>query len=59
MAEPQQHEDHPIDAEMNLLNLLGLNHNDANSDWEDLLEKKLKEADQKSLDNPEVKRVYG
>ncbi len=45
MAEPQQQEDHPIDAEMNLLNLLGLNHNDANSDWEDLLEKKLKEVD--------------
>lgn len=28
------------------------------ADWEQILEKKLKEADEKSLDNPEVKRIY-
>lgn len=43
---------------MNLMSILGLTHSDANTDWEDLLEKKLKEVDEKSLDNPEVKRVY-
>lgn len=43
---------------MDLLNILGLTGGEAGSDWDALLERKLKEVDQKSLDNPEVKRVY-
>ncbi len=58
MADPQVHEGNPIDTEMDLMNILGLTQRDANTNWDDLLEKKLKEVDEKSLDNPEVKRVY-
>lgn len=49
----------PIDAEMQLMNILGLTDTDAKNDWEDMLEKKLKDMDDKSIDNPEVRRVYG
>jgi hypothetical protein len=44
---------------MDLLNILGLTGGNAETDWDAMLEKKLKEVDLKSLDNPEVKRVYG
>ena len=44
---------------MDLLNILGLAGGSTGTDWDALLEKKLKEVDEKSLDNPEVKRVYG
>ena len=48
-----------IDAQINLMNILGLTQTNAGNNWEDILEKKLKEVDEKSIDNPEVKRVYG
>ena len=58
MAPPQLQENSAIDAEVNLMNLLGLDGNQSQNEWEEMLEKKLKEADEKSIDNPEVKRVY-
>lgn len=46
---------------MNILNILGLGESKNNQtfDWEKELEKKLKEVNEKSIDNPEVRRVYG
>jgi essential nuclear protein 1 len=44
---------------MGLLQILGLTGHEGAVDWEKALEKKLKEVEEKSLDNPEVKRVYG
>ena len=44
---------------MDLLGILGLSGGERHEDWDTLLEKKLKEVEQKSLDNPEVRRVYG
>ena len=44
---------------MDLLQILGLTGGETDTDWEGQLERKLKEVDDKSLDNPEVKRVYG
>jgi hypothetical protein len=59
MADPTQHLENVTDTEMDLLNILGLTGGNAETDWDAMLEKKLKEVDLKSLDNPEVKRVYG
>lgn len=41
------------------MNILGLTQTNAGNNWEEILEKKLKEVDEKSIDNPEVKRVFG
>ena len=43
---------------MNIMEMLGLNSEQNGNNWEDILEQKLREADEKSLDNPEVKRIY-
>ena len=59
MADPTQHQQTATDTQMDLLNILGLTGGSTGTDWDALLEKKLKEVDEKSLDNPEVKRVYG
>jgi essential nuclear protein 1 len=59
MANPTDAQGFASETEMGLLQILGLTGNDGAVDWEKALEKKLKEVEQKSLDNPEVKRVYG
>lgn len=42
------------------MNILGFSGQSSQAeDWEKKLEEKLKEANTKSLENPEVRRVYG
>jgi|688.fasta_scaffold409303_2 essential nuclear protein 1 len=46
---------------MSLLSILGIGSSEEvgqKIDWEVALERKLREVEQKSIDNPEVKRVY-
>ena len=45
MADPQQNDGEAIDTEINLMNILGIDGQDAHMDWEEMLERKLKEVD--------------
>lgn len=58
MADPQEMMGNITRAEQNLLQILGLGNQSENGDWQLALQKKLREVEQKSLDNPEVRRVY-